>query len=303
MVNNNANNQSEQLQLNLLDNALDFLLSAAEAVGRDEGPRSLKEAVLHLGNGVELLVKARLAREHWPLIFSNTNQASYDELAKADFASVDFPTACKRLEQIVGVSIDKQAISHIDDLRKRLNRLTHLTATLDSAQTKSLVAKAMAFCVEFCEQQDMVGLDNANKLGEIHINLAELQEFVNERIKTIAEEWKYGTLLDCPECWQFALAVDDGEVDCKYCRRKFDPRELASSYSGRTEDCPECAEGSTFASLGHTTDGKEIWNCFSCGQGGENYDYCMRCDQVDYFADNVDVKICERCWADITAER
>ena len=69
MVDSNTNNQSEQLQLTLLDNALDFLLSAAEAVRRDEGHRSLKEAVLHLANGVELMVKARLAREHWSLIF------------------------------------------------------------------------------------------------------------------------------------------------------------------------------------------------------------------------------------------
>ena len=38
MVNNNTNNQSEQLQLNLLDNALDSLLSAAEAVRRRRRP-------------------------------------------------------------------------------------------------------------------------------------------------------------------------------------------------------------------------------------------------------------------------
>ena len=299
MVNNNANSQSEQLQLNLLDNALDSLLSAAEAVRRDEGPRSLKEAVLHLGNGVELLVKARLAREHWSLIFSDINKASYDELAKADFSSVDFPTACKRLEQIVGVSIDKQVISRIDDLRKRRNRLTHLTATLDSAQTKSLVAKAMAFCAEFCEQQDIMEPDTTNKLGEIHINLAELQEFVNERMNSITEEWKYDTRLDCPECLQLALVIDAGEVDCKYCRRKFDSRELASSYSYTVEDCPECGEWSTFAMLGHTNEGKELWNCFSCGEGGDNYARCWKCDQIEHFNKSNDVQICSSCWEHI----
>ena len=75
-MNSNSNDRSEQLQLTLLDNALDFLLSAAEAVNRDEGPRSLKEAVLHLGNGVELLVKARIAREHWSLIFADVDKAN-----------------------------------------------------------------------------------------------------------------------------------------------------------------------------------------------------------------------------------
>ena len=198
MVNDNTVNQSEQLQLNLLDNALDYLLSAAEAVHRDEGPRSLKEAVLHLGNGIELLVKARLARDHWTLIFSNTDQASYDKLADAEFSSVDFPKAIARLEQIARVSVDKAVISHINSLRKLRNRLTHYTATLDSAQTKSLVAKSMAICVEFCEQQDMATPDSESKLGEIYLNLVELQEFVNERLKTISEEWK-GALVPFPD--------------------------------------------------------------------------------------------------------
>ena len=303
MTSGNSDNQSEQLQIILLDNALDSLLSAAEAVRRDEGPRSLKEAVLHLGNGTELLVKARLAREHWSLIFSNLDQASYEKLNDAEFSSVDFPKAITRLEQIVRVSVDEVVVSHINNLRKLRNQLTHFTATLDSAQTKSLVAKAMAFCVEFCEQQGMVGLDNTNKLGEVHINLAELQEFVNDRMKNISEEWKYASIWECLECWQQALVVDGGEASCKYCKREFDPRELASNYLGRVEDCPECGELSTFAMVGHTTDGAEFWSCFSCGQGGQNYDNCMRCDQMDYFADNVDVKICESCWTDIIAER
>ena len=85
VVDSNTINQSEQLQTNLVDNALDLLLSAAEAVERDEGPRSLKEAVSHLANGVEVLVKARVAGEHWSLIFRDVNKASFDKLAKGDF--------------------------------------------------------------------------------------------------------------------------------------------------------------------------------------------------------------------------
>ena len=75
MANSNTIDQPGELQQNLLDNALDFMLSAAEAVSRDEGRRTLKDAVLHLGNGIELLLKARLAREHWSLIFSDINKS------------------------------------------------------------------------------------------------------------------------------------------------------------------------------------------------------------------------------------
>ncbi len=299
MVDGGTSNQSEQLQLNLLENAHDFLLSAAEAVHRDEGPRSLKEAVLHLANGVELLVKARIAREHWSLIFSNIDQASYDKLSKADFTSVDFPKALSRLEQIVGVPIDKSIRSRVEDLRQLRNRLTHFTATLDSAQTKSLVAKSMTFCVEFCEQQDMVTTDAENKLGEIHKNLTELQEFVDDRMKSILEGQKYALIWECPECWQRALVIDVDETNCKFCKHKIDPLELAADNSERdVEDCPECGEESTFAFVLYNNDAGE-WVCFSCGERGENYQHCIRCDRMEYFSDKNDVEICESCWSDI----
>ena len=295
MVSSSSDNQSEQLQLNLLDNALDSLLSAAEAVQRNEGPRSLKEAVLHLGNGIELLVKARLAREHWSLIFSNTDQASYDKLTDAEFTSVDFPKAITRLGQIAKVSVDKAIISHIDSIRKHRNRLAHYTATLDSAQTKSLVAKVMTFCVEFCKQQDMVSQDSESKLGEIHQNLAELQEFVDERMSTILREWSGALIWECPQCWQMALVIDGGEVHCKFCLQEAEPRELAESSSeSSAEDCPECWGESTFALVLHGND-IGTWICFSCGVNDKNYDHCFRCDQMTQTPELGEVVFCENC--------
>ena len=299
MVDSSTSNQSDQLQINLLDNALDSLLSAAEAVRRDQGPRSLKEAVLHLANGVELLVKSRLAREHWSLIFSNINKASFDELAKADFGSVDFPTASKRLEHIVGVSIDKSVSSHVENLRKLRNQITHFTATLDSTRTKSLVAKAMAFCIEFCEQQEMLTPDAESKLSDIHINLTEFQEFVDDRMETILGEWNGAFIWECPECWQSALVIDGGEQDCKFCRHQADSHELAEKNSeSYVESCPECGEEATLAFI-LNSDGGGRWVCFFCGQSSERYDHCMRCTRVEYFHEDDDVKICAGCWSDI----
>ena len=282
---------------NLLDNALDFLLSAAEAVRRDEGTRSLKEAVLHLGNGVELLVKARLAREHWSLIFSSIDQANYDKLADGEFTSVDFPKAVARLEQIVRVPIDKSIIFHVDNLRKLRNRLAHFTAELDPVQTKSLVAKSMSFCVEFCEQQSMVSSDATGKIGEIQVNLTGFQEFVDDRMKSISEEWKGALIWECPGCWQEALVSDGGEVECKFCKRRFTPQELAFRYSEDVpEDCPHCDAESSFAFVLYTNeDGR--WVCFSCGEGGENYDSCVRCYRLTYSpGHDGGIAICDSCW-------
>lgn len=305
MVSSSTNNQSEQVQLSLLENALDSLLSAAEAVHRDEGPRSLKEAVLHLANGAELLVKARLAREHWSLIFSNINQASFGELAKADFESVNFSIACKRLEQIAGVPLDKSVIAYVDNLRKLRNQLTHFTATLDSAQAKSLVAKTMNFCLEFCEQQDMITPDMEDLLGPIHRNLARLTEFVEERSEANwEEEWEdreNRLIWDCPECWQSTLVIDNGDVDCKFCKRKFEPRKVAeiNAIVQPVDDCLECGAESTVAFAKTIMDRNfPDWICFSCGV---IYGHCFECygyDQLTPIDDSSDILYCEKCLPD-----
>ena len=221
MVNDNTNGQSDPLHVGLLENALDSLLSASEAVRRDEGPRSLKEAVLHLANGIELLVKARLALEHWSLIFANIDRASTDKVQGANFTSVGFETAIRRLEGIVRVPISESDISHINNLREERHRLTHFTGMINPLQTKLWVAKTMAFCLEFCEQQNMKTADIQRIFGEVSMNLTKLQVFVDERTKSISAEWKDALIWECPECEQESLVIDGGgEVECKFCRRE-----------------------------------------------------------------------------------
>lgn len=297
MPNCNATDLSEQLEFGLLDNALDFLLSAAETCRRDEGSRSLKDAVLHVANGVELLVKARLAREHWSLIFAQVNVARYSEVDSADFISVDFSTACKRLENIAGVKVDNSANFPVGRLRKLRNRLTHFTSTIESRQAKSLIGRAMAFCVEFCEQQGLVTVDSKDKLGEIHKNLTEFKEFVDERMKSISEELDLGFVWTCPECWQTTLGIDDGVAECKFCRKQHDPQELAEKEGeGSARDCPECWAESSFTFVQYNNQRGE-WVCFSCGESGVSYYDCMRCGEMQLFSEDEDLHICESCWS------
>lgn len=52
-------------------NGMDFLLSAFDHLSQrngEPGARDLKYAVLHLQAAVEVLLKARIIREHWSLV-------------------------------------------------------------------------------------------------------------------------------------------------------------------------------------------------------------------------------------------
>ena len=289
------------MQANLLENSLDFLLSAAEAVQRDEGPRSLKEAVLHLADASELLIKARLVQEHWSLIFLTIDQASREKLAADDLRTVDFPKAVERLKKIVDVEVDESLIEYVNKLRGLRNKLTHFTATLDVAQTRSLVSKTMRFCIEFAEQQKMVNLEAEYRLGEIHTRLVELQEFVDDRVAAIAEEWDESFIRECPNCWQTALVMDSSEANCKFCRFKTTPQQLAAN-AGESPlfDCPECGAIGTFVLvLFNNEDGR--WDCFSCGEGGKNYGHCIRCGEMIYADPPEAAGFCDPCVEDIVA--
>ena len=295
------NNKAEKVHLSLMDNALDFLLSASEAVSRDPTPRNLKDAVLHVANGVELLVKSRLARKHWSLLFADVNRANRQNLGEGEFTSVDSERALSRLEQIVGVPIGQQSKDHLDALRKLRNRLTHFTANLEPQQANSLLATSMHFCVEFCVQQNMVTPDSEGKLGEIHTNLTNLKGFVDTRMASISESLRYySTVLKCPECWQEALGIDGGQIDCKFCRYKPDAQDLVDMLAeGRIEDCPECGEEQTFVFIfGYDSEGE--WVCCFCGVSGSGYVNCSRCDQMTY-SQAPDVAFCEVCTEHIFA--
>ena len=69
---------SEPIICNLAENALDYLILAGEQA-REGNPRMMKHALATLGDGLELLLKARLEAHDWRQVFSNPARA---DLAK-----------------------------------------------------------------------------------------------------------------------------------------------------------------------------------------------------------------------------
>jgi hypothetical protein len=95
-----------KFELSLIENAFDFLQEAIDCL-REGSPRKLKYSVLHLASAAELLLKARLSREHWSLIFKDPAKASEESFARGEFASGDFQDVQDRLEKICGLELVK----------------------------------------------------------------------------------------------------------------------------------------------------------------------------------------------------
>lgn len=102
----------------LFENAIDFL---EKSLG--EFKESPKYSVLHFAIAVEILLKARLAIEHWSLVVQkNANKTSY---IKGDFQSVNLDEAVKRLREIVGEHISEAEFKSFQRLASHRNKVIH----------------------------------------------------------------------------------------------------------------------------------------------------------------------------------
>lgn len=110
----------------------------------------IKHIILNLANCLELLIKYRLEREHWTLIFSDLNKAKYSDYLNGDFVSVDIKSGISRLRNICEIEYSFAASTRIYQYR---NRLMHYTLNGTFEQIIMDVADALREVAEFVENE------------------------------------------------------------------------------------------------------------------------------------------------------
>jgi hypothetical protein len=88
----------DQVHFTLLENGLDFVWSAVEHLSVGTSKRGPKYALLHLVSGIELILKERLRREDWKLLFPKPDKADEVLYKTGAFKSVDFGQLIDRVE-------------------------------------------------------------------------------------------------------------------------------------------------------------------------------------------------------------
>ena len=66
--------------------------------------KELKYSTLHLFSGIFLILKEKLQREHWFLLFAEVNKADRQNLKSGGFSGVNFGDCQNRLSKIVSVN-------------------------------------------------------------------------------------------------------------------------------------------------------------------------------------------------------
>jgi hypothetical protein len=256
-----------KLKFSLLQNGLDSLVQGVElALGcRDEQGR-LKVAILLVAQAVELILKERLRREHWSLIFKRLETAGNENAH-----TVTVGQAVDRLRQIAGVVLSKQESAALDRLRRIRNQIQHYEIEISFEQALGQINEAIAFLVSFLDSE--LGIDirelledsSYEELLEVERIVEELETIAQRRIEDVREEVLpfsaseraafYFDVIECPRCWRpyYVFSPDADISECQLC-----------GYDGGFVECARCAEAFPDGAWEINHAGGDIYFCNSC---------------------------------------
>jgi len=300
------------IEFTLFENGLDFIWSAVEYLDEGSSNRSLKYAVLHLAAGIELILKERLRRKDWRLLFPDPGKADDHVYQSGAFSSVGAWPAIQRLESECNVRFTDSEKQRLHSIREKRNRIQHLRISDSAPAIVATTAAALEVLIEFIRQElseKKVTASEDELLNRIRRKLGQLEEFVAIREKTIQPELgKANAVRQCPSCQQEALVVDGG-AECRFCGYKAEGSDAASNYatnvlgvtwrSLRKGDewpvglCPSCDRESCVETGSDRSDG---YVCFHCGDRWAmgHLTECVRCGR--WMDDKDECAVCDECW-------
>jgi hypothetical protein len=106
----------------------------------DEASAEPRFAVVHFATAIELLLKARLLREHWALIVRNSGDADQESFVRGEARTITGDEALRRLEKIAGVVIPAEAASEFRKIAAHRNRVLHFFHATASSEVESAEA-------------------------------------------------------------------------------------------------------------------------------------------------------------------
>lgn len=267
-----------QIDFPPVPNGIDYLRSVVDHLHPDTGgtPRDIKYAVLHLQAAVEVLLKARLSREHWSLVFKDPGTATHSKFADSSFESCTTAAAVERLRNIARIQIREKDARALTDLTKDRNRLQHYGLTHNAKAVEARAATVLDFLLRFLDEALLPALSAKERstvdltMDEVREGLNEIQSYVTGRMNRLrgtelkgAESWT----LRCPDCLQ--LAFDTHQGLCLFCTRDWDSEALADalqSYSlSSLYECPDC-DAMALTDPTEFADGKVALYCTICVQ-------------------------------------
>jgi hypothetical protein len=315
--------ESRRVSFEPLENGLDYMLSVVEKLQGKVEARDLKYAILHLAAAIEVLLKARLAQEHWALVFrsiENAEQDAWGSAAPTEKRTVSSWEAMSRLEAVCGVQFSNRDKDRVAAAVRKRNQLQHYGLADSAAAVEAIAAEALEFLLTFISNElnpsEWGDLAQA-VLAEVQKGLAEVRNLVSIRMESLRPQIvSQRAVVGCPNCRQDAL-VPGESCRCLFCIVASTPEKAAKAYAwsflgeseyeaakGRTDwsvyVCPQCEQETLvrWVAVAHP----QVDSAWCCFAEGEYWDegamvFCDRCGTPILRADDRD--ICSDCWSAI----
>ena len=311
-----------------VENGLDYLKSAAEHLRDEPTARDLKYAVLHLHSAVEVLLKARLMREHWSLVFANTGRATRSAFTTGDFTSIGLEDAIVRLGEIAEVRLTNAARNSFKRLTDVRNKLQHFGLVEQAPGVEVLTGEVLDTLLVFIGEHLEPGADpdEEEPLHEarelIRKEISRISALVDARTRRISPELerKARYIVACPDCLQLTFELgEEGEPGrCLFCDRAWrNPKDLAEEYAWSVlhrswheaiseggprpaRTCPACDyETLVDDVLVRAYDNRPHWVCFNCMiiVPPSGIDECLRCGELMLIEEDSGA-VCDNCLRD-----
>jgi len=239
-------NTDISLELNLLDNGIDFILKGIDELF-DEGHvlmghsnpvdisiNSYKYGILHLFSGFLLLLKERLSRHLPELIFKGTVRDAKQKLANGRTPNtIDLDEALERLEMGPKVSFSDDEFQVIRSMQDFRNQFEHYKVSANKHHLWATVSNFLALVDHFLVEELQINIEATSGGAELRDKIQTIESVwkrVNEQRK---KDWnsEIGRRLDAFEAQRSSVLAN---LESTYHRDK-----------GATEvfiECPECGE-------------------------------------------------------------
>ncbi|MFD4412472.1 hypothetical protein [Streptomyces sp. NPDC058476] len=269
-----------QLDFPPVRNGVDYLVSVVDHLTAEQaGARGIKYAVLHLHAAAEVLLKARLVREHWSLVFDDPGQATERAFRSGDFKSCTVAQAVVRLRNIAGITITGKEDDALGDLGRDRNALQHYGLTHNARAVEARAGRVLDFLVRFLDDVLLpdLDLDETNAIGadmvRVRDGLTRVQAFITQRLRRLRGDLRglEERTVRCPHCEQLAMVAEGETNRCLFCGAVVTTKEMmVYVFLGTPEDegsligiCPRCTQHTLVDDTDLAT-GDRMPFCFSC---------------------------------------
>ncbi|MBZ9644494.1 hypothetical protein [Streptomyces sp. PSKA30] len=300
-----------------VQNGVDYLHSVADHLREDQPTsRDLKYAVLHLQAAAEVLLKARLQREHWSLVFKDPGLATRKKFEAGDFESCTTTGAVARLKDIADVTISDKSAKSLAILSKWRNALQHYGLKANARAVETRAAQVLDFLIAFVHEELVLTLNEEESnaidlsLEDVSSKILTIKSLIQTRLDRLADELKdaQDRTLRCSEYDQWAVVIGKGNelVDCRFCHATWSGLGEAISFwafAHRREDfgvdlgaCPSCGE-ETLVLNGLRVRAAPEDDRILCGSCGNHFDAVEICDSCSdpYEPAEDDLGMCGDC--------